>query len=279
MTEADAEQRRDTDAAAVDGDPSGWRSLPRRIGPDTAAMAIGGAGLLGGLRAIRRGDRVRGLLGVAVGAALLRAGIARRRARSRLDESSSDSVDETDADAVEVDVAETGRVSGTDDADEAGTDAVAAVAEVPPEVDERADAATADPVVALADADQLGAAAFDARSHEVPVPQRAFNQGFLAHSAEAFWGVDDGDGAVVVSKDYDAVEGRDGVHYVASTEIGADVRELPIPDTVLDHWDAVYGGGTAVGGGDDILFVTTDDLTDAGLLRVLPAAWAEDTTA
>lgn len=126
------------------------------------------------------------------------------------------------------------------------------------------------------DVDRLGEAAFGRQSREVPAPQRAFNQGFLAHSAEAFWGIRMGDDAVLVSQDYDAIEERDGVQYVASSEIGEDVRELPIPDAVLDHWDEVIGGGTAVTGGDSILFVTTDDLAADGLLRVLPAEWADD---
>ncbi|QLG26821.1 hypothetical protein HUG10_04375 [Halorarum halophilum] len=126
------------------------------------------------------------------------------------------------------------------------------------------------------DVDRLGEAAIDRQSREVPAPQRAFNQGFLAHSAEAFWGIRTGDDEVLVSQDYDAIEGRDGVRYVASSEIGEDVRELPIPDVVLDHWDSVIDGGTAVTGGDSILFVTTDDLAADGLLRVLPAERADD---
>ena len=124
--------------------------------------------------------------------------------------------------------------------------------------------------------DRLGEAAFDGQSREVPAPQRAFNRGFLAHSTEAFWGVRDRDDAVLVSADYDAVEGRDGVRYVASSAIGDDARELPIPTAVLDHWDEVLGGGTAVAGGDGILFATTDDLAADGLLWVLPAEWADD---
>ncbi|WP_120246697.1 hypothetical protein [Halopiger aswanensis] len=124
--------------------------------------------------------------------------------------------------------------------------------------------------------DRLGEAAFDRQSREVPAPQRAFNQGLLAHSTEAFWGIRARDDGVLVSLDYDALENRDGVQYIASSEIGADVRELPIPDAVLNHWDDVFGGGTAVSGGDNVLFVTTDELAADGLLRVLPAAWADD---
>ena len=126
------------------------------------------------------------------------------------------------------------------------------------------------------DIDRLGEAAFDRQSREVPAPQRAVNQGLLAHSAEALWGIRTHDDAVLVSLDYDAIESRDGVRYISSSEIGADARELPIPDAILDHWDEVLGGGTAVAGGDDILFATTDTLATDGLLRVLPADWADD---
>ncbi|UTF54746.1 hypothetical protein [Natronosalvus rutilus] len=134
----------------------------------------------------------------------------------------------------------------------------------------------ADDGTETADIDRLGEAAFDRQSREVPAPQRAFNQGYLAHSTEAFWGIRARDDAVLVSLDYDAIQGRDGMQYVASSEIGQDVRELPIPDAVLTHWDEVFGGGTAVIGGDDILFATTEDLASDGLLRILPAEWADD---
>jgi len=124
----------------------------------------------------------------------------------------------------------------------------------------------------------LGEAAFDRQSREVPAPQQAFNRGFLAHSSMVCWGIRERDDAVLIAQDYDAIENREGVTYVASSEIGKDVRELPIPDAVLDHWDEVIGGGTAVTGGDDILFATTESLADDGLLRVLPAEWTDGPT-
>ncbi|WP_135302599.1 hypothetical protein [Haloarcula amylovorans] len=124
--------------------------------------------------------------------------------------------------------------------------------------------------------DHLGEAAFDGQSREVPVPQRAFDRRFLAHSAEAFWGIRTGDDAVLVSQDYDAIEEQDGMHYVASTEIGADVRELPIPEAILNHWNDVLSDEASVTGGDDVLFVTTDSLAAGGLLRVLPSRRADD---
>lgn len=125
------------------------------------------------------------------------------------------------------------------------------------------------------DVERLGEAAFDSQSREVPAPQQAFNRGFLAHSSMVCWGIRTPDDAVLIAQDFDVIEGRDGVTYVASTEIGTDVRELPIPEAVINHWDEVFGGGMAVTGGDDILFVTTESLATDGLLRVLPAEWAD----
>lgn len=186
------------------------------------------------------------------------------------DESDAASVDEDESDAASVGEDESETVTGVGDPsaveDEIGPSGESASGE--------ADHSETLP----GDVDRLGEAAFDAQSREVPVPQGAFNQGFLSHGAEAFWGVRESDDAVVVSRDYDSVAGREGARYVASSEIAADARELPIPDAVLDHWDDVYGGGTAVVGGDDVLFVTTDDLSGDHLLRVLPASWAEEPT-
>jgi len=150
----------------------------------------------------------------------------------------------------------------------------AAVTEAGKPAGEQPESGTAD--AATSSIDRLGEAAMDARSREVPAPQRAFNQGYLAHSTEAFWGVREHDGAVLASRDYDAVADREGVRYVASSTIGDDVRELPIPAPVMNHWDEVAGGGTAVTGGNDVLFATTDDLAEDGLLWVLPAEWADE---
>lgn len=122
--------------------------------------------------------------------------------------------------------------------------------------------------------DRLGSAAFDEHSNEVPVPQRAFNQGYLAFDAEAVWGIRDDD-AVVVSQLYDPIEGAEGVRYVASTQVDEE-RILTVPDGVLDHWDGVSGGPVAVESGDDIVFATSDDLGDDDQLIVVPAAWADD---
>jgi len=266
-------------------------SLRRGVESGTATAIVGGTSLLAGLRAFRRGNRGRGLAGVVGGAALLATALARRRSRNHDAETGvvgsgvepasepepgpeSDTgaesaaadrrevVDtETVAGELERETGDTGDTDGPTDGaatGAGGTGEVAAEGVEPERID------------------RLGEAALDRRSREVPVPQRAFNEGFLSHSAEAYWGIRAGDDAVVVSQNYDAIQRRDGMRYVASSQIGEDVRELPIPDTVLDHWDEVAGGGTAVAGGDDVLFVTTDDLSADGLLRVLPSKWADE---
>ncbi len=254
---------------------------------------VGAAGLLAGLRAFRRGNRGRGLAGLAVGAALLATALARR---SRSGDTETDAADtspnpedvgsgaepasesDTDAESAAVDRREVGDTEPVTEEIERETGAVG-------DTDGTSDGAAtgagdtgevAAEGVEPEEVERLGEAAFDRQSREVPAPQRAFNRGFLSHSAEAFWGIRADDDAVVVSRNYDAIQDRDGMRYVASSQIGEDVRELPIPDAVLDHWDEVAGGGTAVAGGDDIQFVTTDDLSADGLLRVLPAKWADD---
>ncbi len=260
---------------------------------------VGAAGLLAGLRAFRRGNRGRGLAGLAVGAALLATALA-RRSRSRdaetdVTDTSPDTEDvgsgvEPASESEPRPESDTGAESAAVDQREVGdTETVAeeierktgAIGDTDGTTDGAATGARGTGEVAAEGVepekiDRLGEAALDRQSREVPVPQRAFNRGFLSHSAEAFWGIRAGDDAVVVSQNYDAIQDRDGMRYVASTQIGEDVRELPIPDTVLDHWDEVAGGGTAVAGGDDILFVTTDDLSADGMLRVLPSEWADD---
>jgi len=328
----------DTRAAA--GSDQGYlaklrASIRRRVDAGAAAAVAGGTSALGGLRAIERGDRRRGLAGLGLGIALL--AVARSRSRSTDGEAG---VDQTDVVDTAPDVEAVGDDGGAAvGADHVGGDAAEAVARTSPDVDGASSGLDADAGAESADepagsrpdgesqsaegsqsggesqsnegsrseeggrsgegsrsgatgdegdrvdpgdaglpeaVDRLGAASFDRQSREVPVPQRAFNQGFLSHSAEAFWGVRGEDDAVLVSRAYDAIEGREGVRFLASSEVGADRRELPIPDAVLNHWDETIRGGTAVVGGDGVLFVTSDDLSGDGLLRVLPANWADE---
>ncbi|MBX0293926.1 hypothetical protein [Haloarcula nitratireducens] len=284
--------------------------LRRGVESDAVTATVGGTSLLGGLRALRNGDRGRGLVGFVVGTGFVALTLARRRFRDRGEEQAIEETDVTDTGPdVEAVADEAGGVGGGDGAtDEAVAEAVdtspdveGAVSNAESESESDAESAAvgqrevADTGVdsedlreatesgsedaddsETEDVDRLGEAALDGQSREVPAPQSAFDRGFLAHSAEAFWGIRSGDNAVFVSQDYDAVEERDGVHYVASSEIGADVRELPIPDAILNHWNDVLDEETSVTGGDDVLFVTTDSLAADGLLRVLPSRWADD---
>jgi hypothetical protein len=277
--------------------------LRQAVASGAVPAALGVIGLLSGFRAVRGGTRARGVAKLLLGAGLVGVGVAQFRSRSAGAEAADGEVEvgvhssvETTTDAAPSHGADrtpatASATQHTDVANPTGA-ATASDVETPPadehevaesggESADRGEGAAREtgPAPAAFDSeavDRLGEAAFDGQSREVPAPQRAFNQGLLAHSTEAFWGVRARDGVVLVSQDYDAVQGRDGVDYVASSEVGDDVRELSIPTTVLDHWDEVYGGGSAVVGGDDILFVTTTDLADDGLLCVLPADWAED---
>jgi hypothetical protein len=236
--------------------------LRRGVRSGAAAGIIGGAGVLSGLRALLGGQRKRGLVRLAFGGAFLAAALAQRR-------SHKESVEGADAIDTGPDVGESTVKYNPDVADstpDSKSDGTAAEEDTEFGGDSQTE-----------EIDRLGEAALDGQSREVPVPQRAFNQGFLAHSSEAFWGIRGRDGAVLVSQDFDAVQGRDGVEYVASSEIGEDVRELPVPTAVLTHWERA-GDGTAVTGGDDVLFVTTAGLEADHLLRVLPSRRADGLT-
>ncbi|MEF8854855.1 MAG: hypothetical protein V5A24_05110 [Haloarculaceae archaeon] len=132
---------------------------------------------------------------------------------------------------------------------------------------------TAKPSPVGPEVDVLGASAFDQHGLDLPIPQRAFNQGFLS-PGEVFWGVRLTDGAVVVSDLFDPIWDDEDFHYLGSSEVAED-RTLRVPDAVLDTWDRTYDGGDAVVGGDDITFLTTPALAEREQLRVVPAAWRD----
>ena len=124
--------------------------------------------------------------------------------------------------------------------------------------------------------DRLGGASVSANTQELPVPQKAVNLELVKSGGEAYWGVREADGAVVVSQLYDPIEDDPGVRFLTSTVIGDDSRQLRVPDAVFDHWDDVAGGGTAVVGGDRLEFVTTDEMAENEQMLVLPEWQVED---
>lgn len=124
--------------------------------------------------------------------------------------------------------------------------------------------------------ERLGEAAFDGQSGRVPAPQEAFNQGLLSTGAEAFWGIREGDDYVIVSGVFDPLDDAEGVRYVASSEVDDDDRDVRIPDTVLNHWDDVAGGGDAVVSGTDIVFIISEELRMDDQLLVVPEQWADE---
>jgi len=274
-SEPDAETDSDADGSGRRPGSTVTPYLWRGVRSGVATGIIGGIGVLRGLRSVLGGQRDRGFGELALGGVFLAAAYAQRQSRR-------ESVEESDVVDTGPDIEgitdEAG--GGVDQGDHATGQAAGGLVDSTPDVPSDGTAAREDTgsseTVHPEAVDRLGEAAVDSQSREVPVPQRAFNQGFLAHSAEAFWGIRGRDDAVLVSQDFDAVQGRDGVKYVASSEIGEDARELPIPTAVLTHWDEVGGGGTAVAGGDGVLFVTTDSLEADHLLRVLPSAWPDD---
>ena len=122
--------------------------------------------------------------------------------------------------------------------------------------------------------ERLGEAAFDEHTNEVPAPQRAFDQEYIALGGEVAWGIREADGLVFLSQDYDAIEGRTGVRYVASSQVNDD-RVVTVPDTITNHWNEVADSGVGVASGDDVIFATTDSDADH-VLAVVPAAWSDD---
>jgi hypothetical protein len=297
-TEAGTEHRQESD----DRTPPGAtlrRWAGRAIDTRGAAEAAGIVSLVGGLRALRRGKRVRGLAGIGAGALLLRTAATRRRARGEGAPDQRDVVPGPDLDAADLGrEGETGAGSGAGASTETDLEEADVVDRSPDledlderetphadveregDVDETDVVRTGIDVDAAASAsiedryERVGAAAIDGQSHRVPAPQRAFNRGYLSSGAQAHWGVRETDGAVAVSGDWDSIQDAEEIRYVASTEIEADGRRMRVPDEVLDHWDEGGCGGTAVSGGDELVFLTAEGLKEGGQLWVVPEEMA-----
>ena len=116
---------------------------------------------------------------------------------------------------------------------------------------------------------RLGGSSVSAETQELPVPQQAINMELLKLDGEAYWAVREADDLVVVSYLYDPLEDDETVRFLTSTVVDDD-REVQIPDAVYDHWDEIYGGGTAVSGGDRIEFVTTEEMAENEQMLVVP---------
>ncbi|QLK27043.1 hypothetical protein HYG81_05385 [Natrinema zhouii] len=169
---------------------------------------------------------------------------------------------------------ETGDLESESDGPESESATAESESESPDSAESESDRSVSAEIESTESYERLGAAAFDEHSSELPVPQRAFDQNILSLSSEAFWGIREDD-AVFVSQEFDPIQDADGIRYVASTEIDGE-RTLTIPDTVLNHWDSVAGGGMAVAGGDEIVFVTADSLQADSQIRVVPEQWVDD---
>jgi hypothetical protein len=123
--------------------------------------------------------------------------------------------------------------------------------------------------------ERLGEAAFNEHSNEVPLPQRIFNVELLALDDEVFWGVRERDDAVILSKLFDPIQEQAGVRYVGSSEIDGD-RVLSIPGVIVDHWNQIAVSDTAVPSGTDLVFLTSDEHTDASQVLVVPDQWTDE---
>lgn len=277
----------DTDGAAAGdagagraGASTAGRYARRALGGGGAAGVVGGVGLLRGVRALRRGQRLRGLTRLVLGGLLVGLAVSQRRSRAGRGGDGGSGAS-SDAGTVAPDAGGTERPTerggGGERAEgpDAGTQAETGAETDADASDESRGQRSDDGTGASTEGggesesiDRLGEAAFDEHSRQVPVPQRAFNRGFLSLNDEAHWGVRESDDAVLVSRNYDPLDETEGVRYVASTGIN-DERMLTVPAEVLDHWEAV-AGGTAVVSGDDLSFVTTDDLKADDQLMVVP---------
>lgn len=221
----------------------------------------GGITLLGGLRALRRGEFGRAVGRLVVGAGLLL--VARRQRRSGGGESGATAPELSGDDAA---------ASPGDDA--AANEGTASDAATDAETNERAGVSGTGEI----SLDRLGAAAFDEHSSELPVPQQAFNLELLVLEGEVFWGVREADDAVVASGLFDPLQDGEGLRYVASSEVDGE-RTLRVPDAVVDHWNDAVGGEETVTGGDEVVFATSDALRADDQLLVVPEQWAEEAIA
>lgn len=246
----------------------------------------GGLTLLSGLRALRRGQWGRGLVRLFAGGLLLAAGVRQRRSPSG---SSARRADQREVVHTSPDVEHVAE-AGLGGEEHASGDAARAVAESSVDVEDVRDESGAEATddragdgasegqvdfenEAAEPRDAIGEGTFDAR-RGVPVPEAAFEEGFLELDDEAFWGIRDEDDAVFVSHWRVVFEESDGVEYVTSSEVDEE-QLLSVPDVILDHWEGVDDEATT-DDGDELVFATTDDLRRADVLWVLTEQRADE---
>ncbi|WP_435345363.1 hypothetical protein [Haloarchaeobius sp. HRN-SO-5] len=273
MTHPDADANSGPESAvdAVEGGAGGrgfvskaFGSVRRAAGSGALATVGGLVSVLSGLRSFRRGEHVRGLGRLFLGAVLLRFAATQRQSID------GEQRAETGGTPVEIEAV------GSEAASEADAEAVATGEDVSAtDVEEAGEADVEEAGETEPGHERLGEAAFDEHANEVPVPQHAFDREFLAPGAEAFWGVRETDDAVLVSQLYNPLDEAGDVRYVGSSDVDDD-RMLSVPDVVLDHWDEVAGGGTPVTSGTELVFASSGELAERRQLLVVPEQWAGD---
>jgi len=258
------------------------RDALRRAASSGLLAGLGGSVfLVRGLQALRRGDRERGIGRLILGAVLVAIGALQRESTTRPSGERIEighpeaEVGEPEGAVEEAPPAERAAEAPEEEVEEAeeAEELEEAPAEELEEAQEVEEAAEEAPEAVAPE--RLGEAAFDEYSSEVPVPQKALNMRLLSLGSEVVWGVRDGDDAVVLSENYDAIVDREGVTYVGSSELDGE-RMLTVPDRVRDHWDEVSGGPTAVVSGTELVFATDDDLRADDLLLLVPEQWVDD---
>jgi hypothetical protein len=270
--------------------------LRRAAASGTLTGLGGGLVLLSGLRALRHGEWRRAIVRLSVGGLLVAVGVRQRRsadggATGRRGVNQEDVVD-TSPDVEHV--GEAGLDEGKHASGEAAREVVESSVDVE-DVRERSEAegstgeeesqgsgttATDESTAGETDdvefdfetgadepSDSVGEGTFDAH-RGVPVPESAFEDGFLELDSETFWAIRDRDGAVFVTRRRSVFEDSDGVEYVTSSEVD-DQQLLSVPEGVLDHWEEV-DDTDLVSDADELLFATTDDLRWADVLWVVP---------
>lgn len=251
------------------------------VGKSSLIAGLGGiASFVTALRDLGRGNRRRGLLQLVLSAALFLLAVVLRRPTGTSENDRAEG-DQSDTAETSIDITDDepsprpesdGPSTVTDQTFEIGESDIDEAADTE---EEPATSESHSGVPEKESYERLGEASFDEHNNRVPVSQRIFNTGLLALGGEAYWGVHETDETVFVSQRYDAIEERDDVRYIGSSEIDQE-RMLSIPGIVVNQWNNAAGGSTAVPSGTKLVFVTRDDLQEDGLVLVVPEQWIDD---